>query len=120
MPLDLTSTTEEKFPVYLNPKTTSGKPTKIDGDPAVTPISGTGTYTPATEQEKTDSIAAGFPGLIGFTVSEDTAGATVYEVKADVDLGAGVKEIVDTINYSYNDPQASNLGLTGGTAVPKV
>lgn len=117
--LDLTSTTEEKVPVTINPTTKDGKPSKIDGKATVTVTTGGATWADATDTEIADYLAAGSPGLIGFVVSEGAAGSSVFAVSADADLGSGVTTIADSINYVYNDPMAQNLGLAAGVAVPK-
>jgi hypothetical protein len=119
MPINASSSTEEKVPVFLNPLTPGGKPAKIDGQAELIFNSGDATYETATEQEIADYAANGKPGLVGFLVSEDVPGSSIGELSGDVDLGAGVKKIVDTVSYSYNDPQAANLGATFGDAVPK-
>lgn len=112
MPLDITSTTEEKVPVLFAPKTTSGKPAKLDGAPELTITSGNATAQAATEEELAQGIA-------GYVVSEDTPGTSTWQIKGDADLGAGVREIIDGGNYTYSDPQAENFGLSAGTPVPK-
>lgn len=117
--MQFNSTTEEKVPVFLNPTTQSGKPSKIEGKATVSVTSGNGTWADATDQEISDYDTAGNKGLAGFVVSEDTAGQTIYEVSGDSDLGAGVTTIVDSIEYTYNDPNAQNLGLSSGGPVPK-
>ena len=119
MPINASSSTEEKVPIFLNPLTPGGKPAKIDGPAELVFNAGDATYEPATEQEIADYAAAGNPGLVGFVVSEDVPGASIGELSGDVDLGAGVKKIVDTVTYAYNDPQAANLGASAGTAIPK-
>jgi len=119
MPINTSSSIEEKVPLFVNPLTPGGKPAKIDGPAEVVFLSGGATYAVATEQEIADYAANGFPGLIGFAISEDLSGSSTGEVSADVDLGAGVKKIVDTLTYAYNDPQAANLGFGAGVAVPK-
>lgn len=119
MPLVLTSTTEEKVPVFLNPTTALGKPSKIEGKVKVTATTGSATWADATDQEISDYDTAGSPGLAGFVVSEDGGGVTTYSLNGDADLGSGVTSILDTIDYSYNDPNATNLGLSSGGPVPK-
>lgn len=112
MPLDITSTTDEKVPILFAPTTTSGKPAKIDGAPVLSIVSGGATPQQATP----DELAA---GIAGYIASEDVPGTSVWEIKADVDLGGGVREIVDGGTYIYNDPEAANFGLTAGTPVLK-
>lgn len=117
--LNLESTTEEKVPVSINPTTKAGNPSKIDGKATVTVSSGGATFLEATEEEVTTYETGGFPGLIGFVVSEDTGGSSVFDVSADADLGEGITSVADSINYVYNDPQAQNLGLSSGAPVAK-
>src|SRR5688572_4258414 len=112
MPLDIQSTTEQKVPILFAPTTTSGKPASIDGAPTLSVVSGGATAEQATPDELTSGIA-------GYIVSEDTPGTSSWQIKADADLGEGVREIVDGGTYVYNDPQAENFGLTAGTAVQK-
>jgi hypothetical protein len=119
MALDIISTTEEKVPIFVNPKTAKGKPAPIDGLAVLSIVSGGATTAAATEQEIADSNAAGLPGLVGFVISEDVPGTSAWQVTADTDLGAGITTIVDGSTYVYNDPQASNLGATAGTPVLK-
>lgn len=119
MPLDLKSTTEEKVPIRVNPTTTTGKPAKIDGLAVISITAGNATAAPATQAELDADTAAGGSGLVGFVVSEDTAGQSSYQVSADADLGAGVTTITDGGVYVYNDPQAANLGLGSSAPVPK-
>lgn len=117
--LNTSSTTEEKVPIRISPKTTSGKDAKIDGKASLTIESGNATTSAATDEEIAADEAAGNKGLVGYLVSEDTPGTSVWKISADADLGEGVREIVDGGAYVYNDPQAENFGLTAGTAVPK-
>lgn len=112
MPLDITSTTEEKVPVLFAPKTTSGKPAQLDGAPELSIISGNATAQQATPEELTQGIA-------GYVVSEDAPGTSTWQIKGDADLGTGVREIIDGGSYIYNDPFAENFGLSAGTPVPK-
>lgn len=114
MPLDITSTTEEMVPIVLNPTTRAGKPAQLDGAAVLSVVSGPATIVAATDEEK-----AATPGLVGFVASDSTPGTSVYQVSADSDLGEGVKTIIDGGSYTYNDPQAENLGLTNGTPVAK-
>lgn len=105
--MEITITTEQKIPVSLNPVTLSGKPAKLDGTPTWTGTSGLGTVVPSAD------------GLSCDLVSSDSAGDTVILVEADADLGPGVQTISDTITLHCVSPQAANLGLTVGVAVPK-
>ena len=116
---DITSTTEEKVPVFISPKTPAGHPAKIDGVAVLTMVAGNATTSAATAQEIADSDAAGKPGLVGYLISEDVPGVSTWQISADADLGAGVKTIVDGGSYTYNDPQAAALGTGVGTPILK-
>lgn len=114
------STTEEKVPIYVSPKTTSGKDAKIDGRAQLAIVSGNATVTNATQEEAdADEQASGRKGLVGYIVSEDTPGTSVWKVTADTDLGEGVTTIEDGGDYTYGDPQAANLGTGAGTPIAK-
>lgn len=119
MPLDVVSTTEEKVPIRLAPITNSGKPAKLDGLAVISITSGNATAAAASQSEIDADNAAGNSGLIGYVISEDIPGTSTYQITGDADLGSGVTSIVDGGVYTYNDPQAANLGLSAGTAVPK-
>lgn len=107
MPLNVTSTTEEKVPLTLNITTSSGKPATVEGSPKWEVIDGSGT------------VVAAEDGLSAHVVSADEPGTSTIRVTADADLGPGTSEIVDTIVYTYNHPQAAALGLSAGPAEPK-
>lgn len=117
--MDFTSTTEEKIVVRINPTTTSGKPSAVEaGSTTLSILTGGAAAVMATQAEIDADVAAGNSGLVGFLVSEDAAGTSAWQVQADADLGAGVLTISDGGTYSYNSPQAANLGVSG-SAVPK-
>jgi hypothetical protein len=107
--MDVKSTTEEKVPITLAPKTSTGKDAELDGKPTWEVVSGNATI---------EEDPAG-DGLSVFVVSEDTAGTTVIKVSADADLGEGVRTIEEIINYTYSNPEAAALGVVAGTPVPK-
>jgi hypothetical protein len=117
--LDVQSTTEQKVPIRINPKTTSGKDAALDGPATLSIVSGNATAAPATQEQIDEDTAAGNKGLVGYLVSEDTPGVSTWQISGDADLGEGVRTIVDGGSYTYNDPQAENFGLTAGEAVPK-
>lgn len=113
--MDIISSTEEMVPIYINPKTDSGKSVGLDGPAVLSVPTGGATTRPATQQEIDDDAAAGFPGLVGFVKSEDTPGQSSWLCKGDADLGAGVVEIFVGGTYTYNHPMATNLGATAGS-----
>ncbi len=107
MPLELTITNEEEIEVTLKPVSSTGKPAKTDGLPTWTIQIG----------ESTNTVSG--DGMTGTLRSSDTPGDTVYVVEADVDLGAGVETIADTITLHVAGAKASSLGLVAGNPRPK-
>lgn len=108
MPLAIACTSEEKVPVTAVPVTKTGRPARLDGPLTVTVQSGTGTVV----QSPTNPLSFD-------VVSGDEPGDTVYVVKGDADLGAGVVELSDTVTLTVGGANASNIGLTAAAAVPK-
>jgi hypothetical protein len=106
MPLNIESTTEEKVHIKITPTTTSGNPAALDGTPVWT------VDPPATVEPDADGLGA-------FIISADAAGVSNWKVEADADLGEGVQTITDGGVYTYNHPQAANLGVVADAPVPK-
>jgi len=106
--LSVACSNAEKVTVTANPVTSSGRPAKFDGALRVTVQSGDGTV----EQDPTlpNSFKA---------VSGDVPGTTVYLVEADVDLGAGVTDISDTVELVVSGENAAAFGLVAGVVEPK-
>lgn len=107
MPLDITSTIEEKVYIKLAPKTATGKPALLDGVPIWEITAGNATIVPDAD------------GLGAYIVSEDVIGFSEWSVTADADLGSGVVSIAEGGTYTYTDAQAAALGVTLSPAVPK-
>lgn len=108
-------------PIRFAPTTKAGKPSSIEAGSAVLSVpSGNATARLATQAEIDADVAAGGVGLVGFILSEDTAGTSQWQGSGDADLGSGVETIVDGGTYTYNDPNAVNLGASSGAPVPKV
>lgn len=104
--VDLICTTEEKILVKVNPKTSAENPSAIEGIPAVSVVSGDGTF------EMIDDRSF-------WVKSGQTEGTTTFAIKADADLGPGVKDIGDTINLNVVPAMAVSLGLVAEAPVPK-
>lgn len=101
MPLELSITNEEQVVVHLAPVTAAGKPTKLDGAPTWTVVSG-----PA-------KVNAAADGLSATLVSDDNdLSDTIVKVSADADLGDGVEEVADTITLHTTHANAKSLGLS--------
>jgi len=102
MPLTIQLENTQQIRVLLTPKNLKGKPAKVQG-------------APVWEVESGDStLVAADDGLSAMLVTSDTAGDTVYVVKADADLGEGVETIEDRITLTVSEPRASTLGFTLG------
>jgi len=97
---------ESKIEVTLAPATASGNPAPLDGVPSWSVIEGDAT------------LEVSEDGLSCFLVSGEV-GNSVIEVSADADLGEGVRSLTDTIDLAVVSAEASALGLSVGTAVPK-
>lgn len=105
--MDIQITSDQKVHIKLNPVTATGKPASLDGAASFTVSSGDAT------------IEADADGLGATLISGDTAGTSVVDVSADVDLGPGVSTITESINLIVTDPQASSLGLIVDAPQPK-
>ena len=106
--LPVTCTTEQKVPITASPTTASGQPSTFDGALRVTVQSGDGTV------EQNPATPNAFNAVSG-----NAPGDTVYLVEADVDLGAGVELIQETVTLSVTHAKAANFGLVAGTAIAK-
>lgn len=103
-------TSEQKVKLTLSPKTATGKPARLDGEPTIEVVSGEGTVE---ENEEDES------GLSFYLVSADLPGVTEYLIKADADIGEGVEEIAEAVVLTTMGANAKNLGVTLGTPEPK-
>ena len=105
--LEVTCTTEQKVHVKLTPKTTTGRPAKLDGPAQFSVVDGSGTVEPDAD------------GLGAFLISADEPGDTTYLVDGDADLGSGKVDVQDTILLHVSGAFAANLGLTADSPVDK-
>lgn len=108
MPVEVTLTNEQKVRATITPVTATGKPAQLDGNPALTVISGSATIANVSADGRSFDI-----------VSPDEPGDSQILVEADADLGAGVETISDTIRVAVIGARATNLGLTVGAPEPK-
>jgi len=106
--LGIACTTEEQITITAAPQTAGGKPAKFDGALRVSVSSGDGTV--IQDAATPNSFTA---------VSGDAPGTTVYLVEADVDLGAGVTLIQETVELEVSGVNAASFGLTAGAPTPK-
>ena len=102
---EIAITSEEKVKVTLNPTTSTGKPSSLDGAATFEVVSGDATV------ENIDELSA--------WIISGAAGVSVVSVSADADLGEGVVTITDSITVTVSDPMAANLGLIVDAPQPK-
>lgn len=101
MPLEISLTNEQQVKVHLAPVTLAGKPTKLDGAPVWSVVSGPAKVVPATD------------GLSADLITDDTdLSDTIFLVDADADLGEGKEDVQDTITLHTTHANAANLGLS--------
>lgn len=110
--MDFQSTTDEKVLVRLEPKTAAGSPAKVDGKPEWSVEAEGGGTTDVTVEPSKD-------GLSAYYISGTTPGNYVWRVKADADMGEGVRHIEEFGTYTVVDAQAEALNATAGTPEPK-
>ncbi len=116
---NFSSTTEEKIRVRIAPFTAAQQPSEVEqGSAKLSILTGGATAVQATQEEIDADVAAGGKGLVGYLVSEATAGVSTWKVEADADLTGEVKTISDGGTYTYNSPLAAQLGTSGDT-LPK-
>lgn len=104
--LELNCTNEEKVRVQLAPRTTTGKPAKLDGPVTVEVQSGNGSV------QMIDDLSF-------YAVSGDDPGDTTFVVSGDADLGSGVVAVQDVVLLHVAGSMAANLGLTADAPVTK-
>lgn len=100
--MDITITNEEKVLVTLAPKTSTGKPAKLDGKPEWRVESGDSTIEVADD------------GLSATLISSDTPGDTIFIVEADADIGEGIETIAESLKLTVSGAKAANLGIVVG------
>lgn len=108
MPLSLACSNEEKVTVTAAPKSSSGRPARLDGALRVSVQSGDGTV----EQDAATPLAFK-------AVSGDAPGDTVYLVEGDADLGDGITLIQDLVTLTVTGANAASFGLSAGVTEPK-
>ncbi len=112
MPLTLEITNEQQITVTARPVTATGQPAALDGALIVTIQEGNDGGSTVVQDPAT-------PNAVTLR-SSDTPGSTTFVLKGDADLGAGVVEVADTVTLNVVGALAANLGLSAGSAEPKV
>jgi len=98
--LQITSTNEEKILVTIAATTAAGNPAAVQGV-AFTVTSG-------------DATVTELEANVSYYVVSGTGGLNTITVTADADLGEGVVELTDGIEYFVIEAQASSLGFAAG------
>lgn len=96
---------EQDVDVVLAPTKPSGQPGQVDGAPVWTVESGDVTVEPAADGLSAKIVTA-------------TLGPWIVKVEGDVDLGTGIKLLVDTVSGTTVAVETASLGLSA-TVVPK-
>lgn len=107
MPLQVTPdpNQDQDVQVTLAPTKPNGQPGQVDGAPAWSVESGDVSIEPAADGLSAKIVTA-------------TLGPWIVKVVGDVDMGAGVKELVDTVSGNTVAVETAALGLSA-TLVPK-
>jgi hypothetical protein len=108
MPASGTCTNEQQIPVTVAPASAQGNPAPVQGALRVEVVSGDGTFTQ-------DPVTP----LMFKAVSGSAMGDTVYNVRADADLGEGEELIEDQYTLTVTGAKAASFGMTSGVAEPK-
>lgn len=97
----ISSTSEQKVLIVLNPTTAAGNPATLEGEPTWSLLEG-------------DAVIEVQPGgLSAYLVSGSANVVNQVEVKADADLDIDeVREISEIIVYTVVAPEAEALGLS--------
>lgn len=90
---------DQDVDVVLSPKKPNQQPGLVDGAPIYTVESGDVTVVPAAD------------GLTAKIVTA-TLGPWIVKIEADVDLGAGIKPLIDTISGTTVAVETASLGLS--------
>src|SRR5436309_1116861 len=114
MPLTFDITNEQKIVgITVSPTTATGRPSSIEaGSLTVAIADGNPNASGMVEADGTVTLVSG-DGDTGL-------GSTTFVISGDADLGSGIVTISDTALINVTGAQATNLGLSGGSVVPKV
>jgi hypothetical protein len=96
-------TDEQKVSLSIKPLTAAGNPARVDGIPAW-----------AVSDTNVLSLVVAPDGLSAVAVANGPIGLSQVSVVADADLGAGVKELVATLDVQVVPAEAVSLGVTAG------
>ena len=97
-----------KVKLSVNPVDAAGNPGVIDGKP-----------TWASSDETILTVLPADDGMTAYAVAIGPLGAAQVQVKADADLGEGVKEISGTLDVVVVGSEAVSLSVAAGTPEPK-
>lgn len=106
MELQVGLTTEQKVLVTVTPKSASGNPAPVEGQPSWSVQQGDVIVEPAA-----DGLSA--------TISAGLVGTSIVAINADADLGPDQALISSTVVLTVAAPVAVNLELVAGAPEPK-
>lgn len=114
MPLDVTCGLTEKVMIAIHPDE------KVDGKATFSVTSGDGFTGPAVDAAGNPLLDdTGNPFEDAVCIMGDTESDTEFLVSVDADRGAGVVTLTDIVVLHVRGRQATTLGLTSGTAIPR-
>lgn len=99
-------TDTQQFDVAIKPLDKKGKPAQVDGTPAW-----------ASSDPSIATVEASADGLSAVVKATDNLGAVQVSVKADADLGAGVRELIGVLDVEVVAGEAASLSIIAGTPV---
>lgn len=107
MPLELTIDQKARIDVAFTDR--AGNPAKVDGTPLW-----------ASSDEGLFSVEPAEDGMSAYVVSGDETGdAGLLTVRADADMGEGMREVVGTLEVRILAGETQFISLTPGEAEPK-
>ena len=98
----------QKVSASVNPVDAAGNPGKIDGKPSW-----------SSSDESIATVVASDDGLSAVITAAGPLGTVQIVVKADADLGEGVKEISGTLDIEVQGSEAVSLSVAAGAPEPK-
>ncbi len=98
----------QNLPLAIAIKDRLGNDAKVDGIPAW-----------ALTDESLGKIEVAADGMSATLIPGDVTGACKLQVKADADLGAGVKEIVGELDIEFIGGDAVTISIAAGEPVDK-
>lgn len=101
--MSLILTDEQKVQLSINPVTAAGNPAKVDGLPVWT-----------SSDEGVITLEVAEDGLSAWAKTVGNLGSAQLIVKADADLGEGIREIIAILDVEVKPAEAVTLSILAG------